>query len=98
MPVQYENLDMQSAMGLFRILGKLVDENYRTAIKKVRTTWKEFEKKAIALQSSIDQTALELYKTDKALAREFLTVYSNGQGLQSLEIAKKLIDEIYSRY
>ncbi|MCK4264191.1 MAG: hypothetical protein KAX27_04530, partial [Candidatus Aminicenantes bacterium] len=74
--------------------GEIVDADYKRAIGKVRKTWKEFETLEFMLQPVIEESALKLFKQDKALAMEFLTLYSSSQALKSLETAKNLIDEI----
>ena len=93
-PKETWRLDMESASAVFSLLGEIVDADYKKAIGKVRKTWKEFETLEFMLQPVIEESALKLFKQDKALAMEFLTLYSNSQALKSLETAKNLIDEI----
>jgi hypothetical protein len=72
----------------------LVDADYSNAISIVRKEWDEFEKTAFRLQPEIESTALELYRSDKAIALEFLTNYSNRLAVRSFEAAKRLIREM----
>ena len=68
------------------------------AIREVQKTWKEFETLEFMLQPVIEESALKLFKQDKALAMEFLTLYSSSQALKSLEIAKTFINEIKRKF
>ena len=97
-PRETWKLDMGSASAVFTLLGEIVDADYKRAIGKVRKTWKEFETLEYMLQPVIEENALKLFKQDKALAMEFLTLYSNSQALKSLETAKNLIDEIKLKF
>jgi hypothetical protein len=90
-PKETWRLDMESASAVFTLLGEMVDADYKRAIRKVRKTWKEFEMLEFMLQPVIEESALKLFKQDKALAMEFLTLYSSSQALKSLEIAKNLL-------
>lgn len=97
-PRETWRLDMESASAVFTLLGEIVDADYKRAIGKVRKTWKEFETLEFVLQPVIEESALKLFKQDKALAMEFLTLYSSSQALKSLETAKNLIDEIKLKF
>jgi aspartate aminotransferase-like enzyme len=74
----------------FNTLENLVDLNYKKNIGKVREVWKEYEEKEYAMQAAIEETALILFKEDKDLCREFLTVYSATQAIEAVEMAKKM--------
>jgi dipeptidase len=87
-------LNLESASGVFTLLGQMVDADYGVTIDHVRKVWGAFEASEFALQAWVERTALELYEKDTDLAKEFLTLYSNAQALKSLEIARDLIDEI----
>jgi len=93
-PKETWRLDMESASAVFTLLGEIVDADYKRTIKKVQKTWKEFETLEFMLQPALEESALKLFKKDKSLAMEFLTLYSSSQALKSLEIAKNLINEI----
>jgi len=93
-PNETWKLNMESASSVFALLGEMVDKNYSRTIEYVRSAWNKFETQAFSLQPAVEETALKLYKKDPFLAGEFLDLYSSGQALKSLEIAKKLINEI----
>lgn len=90
-------LDMESASAVFSLLGECVDADYKKVISKVQETWSNFENLEFKLQPVIEETAFKLYQEDKALTKEFLSLYSGSQALRSLEVAKKLINEIKSK-
>ena len=94
MPGEAWNLDLESSAGLFKLLAKLVDVNYKSTIGMVQKTLEEFEEREFAMQPVIEESAIKLYKKDKTLATEFLTFYSNSQALKSLEVAKDLINRL----
>lgn len=92
MPAETWILGLDSSGGVFKLLGNLVDANYRETIGMVRKVWDEFEAQEFELQPVIEETFIKLSKRDKSLAREYLTLYSNGLAMKSLERAKDLID------
>ncbi len=98
MPEETWKLSMDSASGIFKLLRKLTDKNYGKTIKKVQATWGQFEELEFAMQPEIEKTALNLYRKNKLIAKEFLTLYSNSQALKSLEVAKTLYKEIKSKF
>ncbi|MBE0461302.1 MAG: C69 family dipeptidase [Candidatus Aminicenantes bacterium] len=93
-PPETWKLDMESASGLFACLGGLVDTTYGKTIEYVQKIWSDFEDEEFALQPTIEKSALELYKQDKELAKEFLSFYTESQALKSLEVANKVIYKI----
>ncbi|GAH46449.1 unnamed protein product, partial [marine sediment metagenome] len=79
---------------IFACLGGLVDTTYGKTIEFVQKIWSGFEDEEFALQSTIEKSALDLYKQDKAIAKEFLNHYTESQALKSLEVANKMIYKI----
>ena len=84
----------EKAYWIFNTFENLVDLNYKKNIMTVREVWKEYEKNEYAMQTAIEDIALKLYKEDKDLAREFLTMYSRFLALEAVEKAKKMINEL----
>lgn len=84
---------LESSGYLFKLLGNLVDGEYAKTIGFVREVWDEFETEELTIQPAVEETALKLYKKDKLLALEFLTLYSNALAQKSLETARRLIDD-----
>ena len=71
--------------------------NWRAMIQDIRTRQVEIEDKLFADQSVIEKTALELYKTDPARARTFISDYSNRVAQENYmkwwELADKLVTD-----
>jgi dipeptidase len=86
--------DLESASGVFTHLGRIVDSNYNKVINYVKKEWQTFEDRAFALQPAVEKTAVELYKKDKALAAEYLNIYTTAQALKSIEKAKEMLKTI----
>ncbi|TET69198.1 MAG: DUF3471 domain-containing protein [Candidatus Aminicenantes bacterium] len=93
-PVETWDLDMESASGIFACLGGLVDTTYGRTIEFVQKIWSDFEDEQFALQPTVEKSALDLYRQDKAIAKEFLNNYTESQALKSLEVANKMIYKI----
>lgn len=72
-------LDLNSGFWVFNLVSNLAYTRYNVIIKDVQELQSKLENKFLALQPSIEKTALELYKTDKNLAMEFLSDYSLNQ-------------------
>jgi dipeptidase len=97
-----------NAYWVFNSLENLVDRYYgektkfgnseMRAIDYVSGFWRAFEEEEFALQDAVEKTALELYEKDKALARSFLTTYSNGLGLRAFADALRLGDTLRTKY
>jgi dipeptidase len=82
--------DTRSAFWQFRALTILLESRLARLTGKILPVWHDFEKRLFAMQESIEKTALDLYHRDRRLAKDFLTLYSNGLSLKALEMAKKL--------
>jgi dipeptidase len=89
--------DPRSAFWVFRSLSSLVSPHYKNLIVDVLPVWENFEAIEYALQPIIEKTALDLYKNDKTLAKQFLTAYSNGLSLKTLNMAEGMVDNLRSK-
>jgi dipeptidase len=96
MPATTWDVDLDTSAGVFKTLHNLVDDDYRARIGKVRGAWAEFETEEIAMQPAVEETFLKLYKSNKSLASEFITLYSNALALKSIDEAKQLIEDLSS--
>jgi dipeptidase len=94
MPAKTWDVDLDTSAGVFKILRNLVDDNYSEEIGKVRGTWMDFEAEEIEMQPAIEETFMKLYKRDRPLASEFITLYCNALALKSIDEAKQLIEEL----
>lgn len=86
--------DKASAYWNFRDLTDIVEADFLSTIPEVLPALRQFETKLFALQPVIEKTSLELHETNRALALDFLTLYSNGAALQSLQYAQELKDKL----
>ena len=93
MPKRVWSLDMESASGIFNLLGILVDTDYKNRIDTVKKVWQEFEEREFQSQSQVEERAFNLYKKDKSKALDFLNNYSDSLGLRSINLAKDLIND-----
>jgi dipeptidase len=103
-----EGYNRDNAYWAFNSLENLVDRYYnekanfgeseRKAIDYVAGYWRALEEEEFAMQEAVEKTALDLYKKDKALARSFLTTYSNGLGLRAFSDALELGDTLRTKY
>ena len=71
-----KELSLESAFWVFNLVANLAYTKYSYIIKDIQVVQKEFEDKFFVLQPAIEKTALDLYKSDKELATEYLTDYS----------------------
>jgi dipeptidase len=94
MPPETWRLGLESSGALFKLLANLVDGDYARTIPHVRAVWDEFEAEELAMQAAVEETALKLYKGNRSLALEFITLYSNALAEKSLDVARSLIEEI----
>ena len=90
--------DPDSAYWAFKRIGNLVNAYYGDLFGLVQKTWRSFEENEFALQDSIEKTALELFRLNPSLAKDFLTTYSNAQALKAYHRAQETIDELQTRF
>ncbi len=87
------------AFWIFNDLENLMGLNYYKTIGEIQSVWKSQEKEAFDLQPSVENTAVELLKTDPKIAENFIRDYSLGRAQKALrtsqELTKKIKGEIY---
>jgi dipeptidase len=83
-----------SAWWAFEELMPKVDRHYGATIGTVRERWDAFEARQFARQAAVEAKALELYASDPAAAREYLTRYSNRRAVKAYKAALELFAEI----
>lgn len=67
--------DPKLAWWAFKRLQDLVQRDYAGRIKVVRPVWAEFEGRVFRDQPEVERKALQLWETDRAAARAYLTRY-----------------------
>lgn len=77
------------AFWIFNDLENLMGLNYYQTIGEIQSVWNSQEKEAFELQSSIENTAVDLLKTDREMAEKFIRDYSFGRAQKALRTSKK---------
>jgi dipeptidase len=75
-----QEFSWDSAWWVFNFVANFANLKYSYMVKDIQKVQAAIEKKALSLQPVIDKTALDLYKADPVLMREYLTNYSVTQG------------------
>jgi len=88
----------QAAFWIFNDLENLIDIHYYRRAPEVISLWKSFEEQEFAMQKSVEATALQLWKGNPDQAREYITQYTISLSDRVLDIAKKLIQDMKSRF
>jgi len=87
-----------SAWWVFNFVANYVNLRYEDMVVDVQKVQTAFENQFIAMQSAIEKTALTLYKTDPALARDYLTSYAIGNGEIVINGWIKLGEHLITKY
>ena len=85
--------DGEKAWWRFKTIAMLANANYAKLIKIIKPVWEAQEKDELALQETIEKTALELYQKGVNYTIPFLTNYSNAWALNAYYKTEKLIDD-----
>ena len=87
-----------SAFWAFNFVANFSYLRYDTMIKDVRKVQSELESKFIQNKPAVDKAAVELYHSDPALAKDFITDYSVNMGNQTFRIWKELGEFLLVKY
>jgi len=90
--------DRKSARWAFDYVGFHTQVAYSLAIEDVKKAREKWEKPALKNTAAIDEAALELYKQDPDLAREFLTTYCLNNAERVIEAWWELGDQLLVKY
>jgi len=90
--------DEKSARWAIDFVDNMANLRFQDIVKDVRTTRDPFEAEMFSNQKGIEDEALNLYKKDPKLAREFLTNYSNDKMNRVTEMFLGLRDQIITKY
>lgn len=90
--------DKQSAWWAFNFVSNFADLKYSYMIEDIKKVSGAFETEAFALQPAVEKAALELYKTDPALAVKYLTNYSNDLADRVVRAYWELADQLIVKY
>jgi len=75
---------------IFKKLQDKVRADYKNRIGIVRAAWDDFEAKVFADQPEVESKALEMYKSNKSAAMDYLTDYSQDVALRAVHKAREL--------
>ena len=87
-----------SAFWVFNQVSNFAYLKYNVIMKDVRKKQNLLETKYIAYTPAVDKAAVELYKTNKELAIEFITDYSVNQGNSTVKQWKELYQFLFLKY
>ncbi len=87
-----------AAFWVFNQVSNFAYTRYNVIIPEIRHVQLELESKFISNTPAIDKAAQEIYKTDKALALQFITEYSVNQGNNTVKRWKELYKYLFTKY
>lgn len=87
-----------SAFWVFNSVANFAYSRYSDMIKDIRIRQSELESEYLTYVPAIDKAAAELYKTNKALAIEFVTNFSVNQGNNTVNQWRKLGESLLVKY
>ncbi len=90
--------DEKSARWAIDFVDNLANLRFQDIAQDVRLIRNPFEAEMFSNQRKVEEEALNLYKKNPKLAREFLTNYSNGKMNQVTEMFLNLRDQIITKY
>jgi len=92
-----DRFDRNSAFWAANFINNWANLNWRAMIQDIRAKQAEIEDRLFADQAVIEKTALDLYKTDPARARVFISDYSNRVAQENFmkwwDLADKLVTD-----
>jgi dipeptidase len=94
----FETFSWDSAWWVFNFVANWTYSRYSDMIKDVQIVQRELEGELHARLAETDATALKLYKTAPATARQFLTRYDAEQGDKVVKRWRKLGEQLLVKY
>ncbi len=90
LPMAYQHgrtdtFDRKSAWWAFNFVANWAELNYEPIHKEIFAKQQEYESKEIAILEAVETAALQLYKKDPELAREYLTNFGIGNAERIVE-------------
>jgi dipeptidase len=87
-----------SAFWVFNAVSNFAYSRYSDMIKDIRARQAELEGEYLTYVPAIDKAALDLYKSNKKLAIEFVTNFSVNQGNNTVDQWRKLGESLLVKY
>lgn len=97
-PGRINGYTLKSAWWIFNRTGTLAAHRWGDMHKDVDAVWEPIQQQFIEKQPAIEKAALKLYKENPQTAIEFLTGYTNRQGIMVMKRCIKLGDELWTKY
>jgi len=94
----FTKFDPESPRWYFQAIDIFSWLRYRDMHADVREVFGAIEDEQFNKQADIEKIALELYKSDPELAKEFLTSYSTDRALKAEKAAKEVFYDLILRY
>lgn len=94
----FTEFDQKSPRWYFQAIDIFSWLRYRDIHADVRKVFGALEDEQFDKQAQVEKIALELYKSDPALAKEFLTTYSADRAQKAEKAAKKLFYDLIVKY
>jgi dipeptidase len=94
----YDVFSRESAWWAFNFVSNWADLKFSYMIEDIKSVRDPLEAEFLLTQPVIDQAALTLYDVDPALARSFLTHYTNGCANRVVDAYWKLASQLVGRY
>ncbi|RKY83822.1 peptidase C69 [candidate division KSB1 bacterium] len=94
----FTKFDPDSPRWYFQAIDTFSWLRYRDIHADVRKVFDAIENEEFDKQAKIEKVALELYKSDPELAREFLTSYSTSCALKAEKAAKNMFYNLIAKY
>lgn len=94
----YDVFSRESAWWAFNFVSNWADLKYSYMIEDIKAVRDPIEARFFAQQPAVEQAALELYKQNPELARQFLTSYTNSGANMVVETYWKLASQLVGRY
>ena len=93
-----DRFSWDSAFWVFNLVANYAGLKYSYMIQDIQTVQRELEGDFLAMQPSVEKTAVDLYRTDPAAARRFLTAYSVAAGERVTRRWRKLAEHLITKY
>jgi len=94
----YDVLSRESAWWAFQVVANYAQRIWSYMFEDIKVVRDSLEADFFALQPTIEKAALELYEKDPALARTFITNYTNSCANRSVDAYWELASNLFGRY
>jgi len=94
----YDVFSRESAWWAFNFVSNWADLKYSYMIEDIKAVRDPIEAEFFAMQPFIEDTAVALYDQNPALARSFLTTYTNSSAIRVVDAYWTLASQLVGRY